>query len=116
MRSIECATAERSTLRTVSTVQDGLAAARVAAMEVLINVRRFMGGILPLPLGKGTGFGEKRRAARLKADRPSGVRGVRRRTADRTACGADRGCRLSVGSRCRRKSRLWELAYSCRCC
>src|SRR5258708_18297125 len=87
-----CAAAERPTERAESAARDGLAAAaRVAAMEVPINVRRFMGGILLLPGGKGTVDWRKRRAARPGSDRPSGVRGVRSRTADRTACGADRG-------------------------
>jgi hypothetical protein len=33
-------------------------------MDVPMKVRRFMGGILLLPGGKGTGIAEKRRAAR----------------------------------------------------
>src|SRR6266704_748828 len=66
MRSIECATAERSTRCAESAAQEGLAAgARDAAMEVPINVRRFMGGILLLPRGKGTEIRWKRERGRL---------------------------------------------------
>src|SRR5258708_39290271 len=93
MRSIECAAAERWTRSAVSAAPEGLAAAaRDAAMEVPINVRRFMGRIL-LPLGgKRAGDWEKRRAVRTSQAALPGL-GVRNRTASRTACGADRGSR-----------------------
>jgi len=46
---------DRRAVDTMRGIEDGLAAAaRDAAMEVPINVRRFMGGILLLPGGKGT--------------------------------------------------------------
>src|SRR5260370_23085049 len=94
-----CAAAERPTECAVAAAQDGLAAAaRVAAMDVPINVRRFMGGILLYLRGKETGDWRKRRAARPAPDRPPRVVGIRSRTANRIACGADRAPRSSAGS------------------
>src|SRR5207245_9717107 len=60
-RPAECAAIERPARWAVSAAQAGLAAAaKDAAMEVPINVRRFMGGILLHPREKGTGIRRKK--------------------------------------------------------
>ena len=62
---MECAAIERPAECAVSAAQAGLAAAaKDAAMEVPIKVRRFMGRILLHPREKGTGIRLKKRAVR----------------------------------------------------
>jgi hypothetical protein len=58
---MECAAAELPAEFAVSAAQDGLAAAaRVAAMDVPINVRRFMGAFYSIREKREPGFGEKK--------------------------------------------------------
>src|SRR5437879_10803441 len=81
-----------------SAAQAGLAAAeRVAATEAPINVRRFMGGILPLWEGKGTGV-QKKEGRSDWVGPPSGFRDVRTGSASQTACGEPHVHRWHAGS------------------
>src|SRR5436189_4406944 len=73
---MECATSGALDAKesAVSAAQAGLAAAeRVPATEAPINVRRFMGGILPLWEGKGTGVQRKKKGDPTGSDRPPGL-------------------------------------------
>src|SRR6266699_1274849 len=77
-----------SILWAASADQEGFAAAaRDAAMEVPINVRRFMGAFYSFGERREERFGGERKGGPNRSDRPPGAKVVRTGTASRTACG-----------------------------